>query len=138
MVGSASLARDRQGVVRELRDHEGGMSDPAQLRVALSSYERRGAWAVPTRIDARVTLGSIQLDLREAELGADTTIVVNLLLGSLEIVVPRDVVIEVAVDSLAASVDSPCTPEMSSSSPRRLRVIGKARFASCEIARAAP
>lgn len=110
------------------------MSDPLQLSVALGSCERRGAWAVPSRIDARVTLGSIQLDLREAELGADTTIVVNLLLGSLEILVPRDVEVELAVDSLAASVGAPATTTWPVS--RRLRVIGQARFASCEIARA--
>jgi hypothetical protein len=110
------------------------MSDPLQLRTALGSLERRGAWAVPSRIDARVTFGSIQLDLREAELGADTTIVVKLWFGSLEILVPRDVEIELAVDSLAASVDAPSA--LTSSSPRRLRVVGEARFSSCEIARA--
>jgi hypothetical protein len=113
------------------------MSDPLQLRVALGSCERRGAWAVPSRIDASVTLGSIELDLREAELGAETTIVVNLWLGSLAILVPRDVIVEHEVDSLAASVEAqPRTPNTTWHAARRLRVIGKARFASCEITRA--
>ena len=114
------------------------LDDPLELRVLLGSCERRGAWAVPSRIDASVTLGSIQLDLRDAELGAETTIVVNLWLGSLEILVPRDVIVEHVVDALAASVDAqPRTPNPDWHAARRLRVIGKARFASCEITRAA-
>jgi hypothetical protein len=110
--------------------------DRLELRVIMGSCERRGAWKVPAQIDAHVTLGSIQLDLRDAELGPDTTIEAHLWLGSLEILVPADVVVEVDVDSVAASVAAqPRTPNPTWHAARRLRVTGKARFASCEIAR---
>src|SRR5688500_15341012 len=98
------------------------MTDPLKLRVLLGSCERRGAWIVPARIDAHATLGSIQLDLRDAELGPDTTIDAHVVLGSLEILVPRDVLVEIDVDSFAASVDAqPRTPNSDWHSARRVR-----------------
>ena len=111
---------------------------PLKLHALLRSSERRGVWAVPARIDARVTLGSMQLDLREAKLGADTTIAADLMLGSLEILVPSDVMIDVDVELLAGRVDGVrSTHDVSWSAARRVRVIGRAWFASCEITRAA-
>jgi hypothetical protein len=112
--------------------------DPLKLSVLFGSSERRGAWAVPAHIDARVTLGHIQLDLRDADLGADTTIEADLMLGSLQILVPSDVMIDVDVELLAGRVngDRP-SRDITWSAARRLRVIGRAWFASCEITRAA-
>src|SRR6187402_1607240 len=113
------------------------MTDPLRLSVVMGSCERRGVWTVPSRVDAHVTLGSIQLDLREAELGADTTIDAHLTLASLEILVPRDVDVEIDVESFAASVDAePRTPNPTWHAARRVRVTGSARFSSCAITRA--
>jgi hypothetical protein len=111
-------------------------TDPLKLRVLLGSAERGGAWAVPARIDARVTLGNMQLDLREADLGADTTIDADLMLGKLEILVPHDVQVDVDVELMSGRVnrERDATPW---SAQRRVRVIGRAWFASCEITRAA-
>jgi hypothetical protein len=113
------------------------MSGPLALRALMSSCERRGAWTVPSHIDARVTLGSMQLDLRHAELGFETTIDARLTLGSLEILVPRDVAVDVCVDTIAASVDQGERDDAAWSRVRRLLVVGKLRFASCQITRTA-
>jgi len=109
-------------------------NDSLALRVLLGSSERRGEWKVPARIDARITLGSMQLDLRDAELGPDTTIDAVVTLGSLEILVPEDVVIDIDMSSVAASVEGGREP-MAFGLPgvRRLRVTGSVRFASCEV-----
>lgn len=134
-----------------------------KLRVIMGSCERRGAWKVPPRIEAYVKFGNMELDLRDAELGPDTTIDARIVMGSLEIIVPHDLAIDVNVDTSAGSVedgsrldgdrgdaaraaagggaapapapelvhgvyrDAPVAPA------KRLRVIGKVRFASCEI-----
>jgi hypothetical protein len=106
----------------------------SNLTVILGSTERRGTWQVPAYLDARVVLGSMQLDLRDAELGPDTTIDASVTLGSLEIIVPDDVAIEVDVDSIAGSVEHGNRDQFFALEPaRRLRVIGTVRFASCEV-----
>jgi hypothetical protein len=104
------------------------------VTVILGSTERRGTWQVPAYLDARVVLGSMQLDLREADLGPDTTIDASVTLGSLEIIVPDDVAVDVDVDSLAGSVEGANRDPFFALEPaRRLRVIGTVRFASCEV-----
>ena len=104
---------------------------PLALRVLLGSSERRGAWTVPSRIDAQVILGSMQLDLCDAQLGEHTTIDADVSLGSLEILVPHDVSVDVDVHSFAASVAGGRGP--AGDGVRRLRVIGNVRFGSCEV-----
>ena len=49
-------------------------SDPLKLNVVMGSCERRGAWNVPSRVEAYVKLGNMELDLRDAKLGPETTI----------------------------------------------------------------
>ncbi|HEY5949981.1 MAG TPA: LiaF domain-containing protein, partial [Kofleriaceae bacterium] len=79
--------------------------DPLKLRVIMGSCERRGAWKVPARIDAHVMWGNMELDLREAELGPDTTIDAHVMMGNLEIIVPNDLAVDVNVDSVAGNVE---------------------------------
>jgi signal transduction histidine kinase len=135
------------------------MTEPLNLSVVMGSIERRGAWTVPSEVNARVLLGSLEMDLREAELGPETTIDASIMFGSLELIVPRDVVIDVNVDSFAGSVehhasaappllaapaidDAPSTDTVGQFGAyrdpvhpvaRRLKITGKARFGSCEI-----
>jgi signal transduction histidine kinase len=134
------------------------MTDTLNLRAVMSSIERRGVWTVPAEVNARVVMGSIELDLREAELGAETTIDASITMGSLEIIVPRDVRVDVNLDSFAGSVEHHAAPDArllaapetdgatadtvgqfgayrdpAHPVARRLKVTGKARFASCEI-----
>lgn len=105
--------------------------EPLALRALLGSTERRGAWTVPSRIDAHVVLGSMQLDLCDAQLGEQTTIDADVSLGSLEIFVPCDVVVDVDVHSFAATVAG--GRGSASDGVRRLRVIGNVRFGSCDV-----
>ncbi len=109
--------------------------DSLQLRVVMGSCERRGTWKVPSHIDARVTLGNMELDLREADLGPETTIEANLMFGNLEVIVPEDVEVDVDVDNLASNVEKHEREPVGFAWPgaRRVRVIGKARFANCEV-----
>ena len=134
--------------------------DPLKLRVIMGSCERRGNWTVPPRVEAHVMWGTMELDLRDAELGLDTTIDAHVMMGNLEIIVPNDLAIDVTVDSVAgnvedgrrhdgdgdvglrvsgnAEVDAEPLPvhvyrEPASAPRRRLHVTGKVRFANCEV-----
>jgi signal transduction histidine kinase len=126
--------------------------DKLALRVIMGSCERRGRWRVPARVEATVRWGNLELDLREAELGTDTTIDAQVVMGNLEIIVPADLAIDVAVASFAGNVedgrggDVRPAHEVSAEGlaahayrdpalvpARRLRVTGKVRFGNCEI-----
>jgi signal transduction histidine kinase len=132
--------------------------DPLRLRVIMGSCERRGAWKVPPRIEAHVMWGNMELDLREAELGPDTTIDAHVMMGNLEIIVPSDLEVDVHVDTVAGNVEDgallgeesklrvsgnaeidgePLTSHVyrdpAPTQTRKLHVIGKVRFANCEV-----
>ena len=110
------------------------MTNDANFRVLLGSTERRGIWTVPSHIDARVTLGNLELDLRQADLGPDTTIEADVTLGNLEILVPEDVAVEVDVDSFAGTIaDRQREPVFGLPPARVVRVVGRVRFGNCEV-----
>jgi hypothetical protein len=108
----------------------------SDVRVIMGSTERRGAWQVPNHLEVRVWLGSAHLDLRNAQLSPGvTTIDVGVVLGSVEIVVPLDMPVEVGMLAALGSVDE--TTGFATGDRPVLRVIGDATLASCEIVRAA-
>jgi signal transduction histidine kinase len=135
------------------------MSEPLNLRVVMGSCERRGVWTVPAHVEARVMWGNMELDLRDAVLGPETTIDAHVTMGNLEILVAPDVIVDVNVSSIASNVSTPRTVipprvdpsiagtvippfvndasspyrDPSAPKPKRLRVVGKARFANCEV-----
>ncbi len=80
-------------------------TEPLELRAIMGSCERRGAWKVPSRVDAQVRFGNMELDLREAQLGPETTINARVYMGNLEIIVPSDLAVDVAVDSIMGNVE---------------------------------
>lgn len=138
-------------------------TEPLKLRVIMGSCERHGTWKVPSRVEARVFWGNMELDLREAELGPETTIHARVTMGNLEIIVPSDVVVDVQMDSIAANVEDwqrfdsrfegqPGDPRRApdavapyrdaSAAPhdhvapdgrRRIKLVGKAKMANCEV-----
>ncbi|HEU4613728.1 MAG TPA: ATP-binding protein [Kofleriaceae bacterium] len=133
-------------------------TDPLKLRVVMGSCERRGAWKVPPRVEAHVMWGNMELDLRDAELGPDTTIHAFVMMGNLEIIVPNDLAVDVNVDTVAgnvedgarlgsesdlhvsgnAEIDGEPLPthvyrEPGRAITRRLHVTGRVRFANCEV-----
>jgi signal transduction histidine kinase len=121
----------------------------------MGSNERRGAWTVPAQIHARVVMGSLEMDLREAELGPETTIDAHITMGSFELFVPRDVVVDVDVQTFAGSVEHYAVgtqaPALKAGEnepaegsfgayrdparvhARRVKVVGTTKFGSCEI-----
>lgn len=109
----------------------------SNVRVIMGSTERRGAWHVPQHLDVRVWLGSAHLDLRHAQLAPGvTTIDVGVVLGSVEIVVPHDMLVEVGMLAALGSVEKTTGFATDDTRPI-LRVVGDATLASCEIVRAA-
>jgi hypothetical protein len=117
------------------------------LRAAFGSTERRGTWKVPAQLEVHVSFGSAELDLREAELAPGlTTIDVSVKFGSVEIIVPPDLAVEVNVSTMAGSCEDmrrpqPTPPEPHGGDPYRstsdaaprVRITGTASFGSCEI-----
>jgi signal transduction histidine kinase len=130
-------------------------TEPLKLSVVMGTCERRGAWHVPSRVEAHVRLGNMELDLREAQLGHDTTIDVRVYMGNVEIIVPSDLAVDVAVDSVMGNVEqgardgvadhvphgigdgetlaSHAYRDPAQPAPRRLRVTGKVKLGNCEI-----
>jgi hypothetical protein len=61
-----------------------------QHRAVLSSLERRGRWQIAPRSRFKTTLGSIQLDLRQAVMpGPEIEIELKAVLGSCQLIVPE-------------------------------------------------
>jgi len=108
-VGAAQTARTHGELERLSRDL------PAEVRAAdrssvhrtiaiLGSSERRSRWRVPRRTQALAVLGSCELDLRRAELAGDEVVIdAWAVLGSVEIVVPEGVDVEVTGVALLGS-----------------------------------
>jgi hypothetical protein len=71
---------------------------PAQSKPvrAIGDVRRSGAWLVPAESDYRSWLGNVQLDLRQARIGAaDVRIHVRTLFGVIDLLVPEGVEVDV-------------------------------------------
>lgn len=109
---------------------------PADTVLAiLGSTERRGTWIAPRALAVRSILGSTVLDFREAQLPVGVVdVVVSAVLGSVELVVPPGLAVEVhgagILGSFEAMARAPGTPD-----PERtlLRVRGVAVLGSVEV-----
>jgi hypothetical protein len=81
---------------------------PAEvLRLAtfMGSRKRAGSWMVPLRLEIRVVMGEITLDMRDAVFGADVVeIDAHIFMGGLKLVIPA-----------GAQVENECVERMSSS-----------------------
>ena len=112
------------------------IDDVEQVSAILSSVERRGPWTVPRHLEVRVRLGSAELDFREAVLGPGiTTIDVSISLGSLELIVPPHIGVDVNVALHLGSVEhaQPLAPLLADTSRQIIRVIGGVHLGSCEV-----
>ncbi|CAN5771317.1 hypothetical protein BH11MYX2_BH11MYX2_13040 [soil metagenome] len=109
--------------------------DAGCIKVKLGSTERSGAWEVPRELDINVKLGNASLDLREAVLQpGTTTFTVDVSMGNLEIIAPRDLPIIVNVDSILGNVEtSPAAGNASNPLGSSVRVVGTVRFGNCEV-----
>ena len=78
----------------------------ALRRVILGSVDERVRGTVPARVEFGVRLGNFELDFTEAIFTSDVTeIVVDVVLGNLEIRLPGDVMVESRVDGVLSSVE---------------------------------
>ena len=80
---------------------------PAMWQVGIfAGATRKGAWQVPSRINALAMFGGVTLDLTEALWSSDTIEVnVGALFGGVDIIVPDDVEVRDSAVALFGSVD---------------------------------
>lgn len=96
------------------------------------SAHRSGRWTMPTQLNAAALFGSVEIDLREAQLGPDSELNAIAVFGSVEILVPPDVEVEVeGVGILGSFEDRSDSPEPGSTP--RIRVTGLALLGSVEV-----
>jgi len=96
----------------------------------LSSNERKGPWQLPRKFRALAVLGSVELDLRGAEVGYGfSEIEAVSFMGSVEITVPPDVTVDCDGDNLMGSFtlryDGRVSPVMASRE-KTIRITGTA------------
>src|SRR5262245_10032827 len=120
--------------------HSIAVNDPnrpeaKKLRVIMSSVERSSRWTVPRHMKLTVFWGSAELDFRDASMGAGvSTIDLGVTMGSVEIIVPPWLAVDVEMSSFAGSVEErhrvPLQPD-----PNQpvLKIEGAVRFGSIEI-----
>jgi hypothetical protein len=102
-----------------------------RVRVVLGSIERRGPWELPRRLTARVALGNLTLDLRDARIAPGTSeIEVHVTMGNIEIFVPPGVAVDVGASSFLGNVEDRCEP---GGSARVIRVVGRVKLGNLEV-----
>jgi hypothetical protein len=127
-LGSALAARTRgdlDAVVADLGGDGVGVrrAPDAAIRADGSSIQRVGRWTVPERLTVKASMSSVLLDFTEATFnGSGCRIDVEVSAGSLRIVVPEDIAVDVDVEPRFSSVDIkvPERPE----APRAVVTIG--------------
>ncbi|MBX3145389.1 MAG: hypothetical protein KF785_01355 [Gemmatimonadales bacterium] len=107
----------------------------SRISSVFGSTKRGGSWTVPLLIEARVLLGEMTLDLRDAVFGADVVdIAIDVDLGSFTLIVPAGTQVENEVrETLSSSSHS--TRSVGGVRPNGLlvRLAGQATLASVEI-----
>lgn len=106
-----------------------------RLRVILGSVERRGRWAVPRTLEARVFWGHTELDFRDASLGPGvTTIDVRVVMGNVEVILPPGLAIDVDVSSFAGNVTERhrVPPDADPARPQ-LRIVGSVSLGNLDV-----
>ncbi|MBX6343311.1 MAG: hypothetical protein IRY97_12695, partial [Thermomicrobiaceae bacterium] len=98
---------------------------PSRFLAILSERKRAGSWRIEGRIEVASILGSCKLDLRDAEIAGDEVVIdVFILMGSLDLLVPSGIEVELEdVSILASSEDKRRPAEVLPGAPT-LRVRG--------------
>lgn len=89
------------------------MSTTEQHRAVCSHLIRTGRWSLPARSDWRSIFGTVDLDLRQAQLAAaDSELSIYNLFGTVTVIVPETVEVIVRGGGLFASqkIQAPATP----------------------------
>jgi len=111
---------------------------PAELlrvKTVLSSSKRAGSWTVPLRLEAKVVLGELTIDLRDAVFCSDVLDVeLDILLGSFTLIVPAGAQVENECEERWSSTTH-STRSTRGANPIGLliRLTGQVRWSNVEI-----
>jgi len=110
-------------------------AESLRIKTVLSSSKRAGSWTVPLRLEAKVVLGELTIDLRDAVFCSDVLdLDLDILLGSFTLIVPA-----------GAQVENECEERWSSTTHSTrssrgvgpigllIRLTGRVRWSSVEI-----
>ena len=111
---------------------------PAELlriKTVLGSSKRAGSWTVPLRLEAKVVLGELTIDLRDAVFCSDVLdIDLNVLLGSLTLIVPAGTQVEnESEEKFSSTTHSTRSTRGGSPIGLLIRITGQVRWSSVEI-----
>lgn len=127
------------GLVPAVPDHTAvAPVEPAELlrvRTVLSSSKRAGSWTVPLRLEAKVVLGELTIDLRDAVFCSDVLDVdLDSLLGSFTLIVPAGAQVENECEERWSSTTH-STRSARGTGPIGLliRLTGRVRWSNVEI-----
>ena len=115
-----------------------GAITPAEvirISTVLSSSKRAGSWTVPYRLEIKVVLGDLTIDLREAVFFSDTLeIDLDILLGGLTLIVPAGTQVENECNERWSST-AHSTRSARGAQPIGLlvRITGRVRWSNIEI-----
>lgn len=100
-----------------------------------TNVKRNGDWILPRVFRAVAVMGGVELDLRNARMGAGmSTIEVRAFWGSIDILVPNDVHVDCDVDAPAGSAEVKYeTPSLAAPDAPRLRITGTVIMASVNV-----
>ncbi len=141
-VEHASSIEELHGLTAELRPVASAAlvpvrDEPAQrIPVLFGSVERVGSWHVAPRTEASVIFGSTLLDLRQAILPAGVAVIevaVNVVFGSLEIVVPPGWQIDNRCGAVLSAVEQDDGMVRPEDERRVLRLTGRVVFGSLSV-----
>lgn len=135
LVQSAKTGRELDALVTDLatRPATTALVPSQRMRIMFGSIERRGPWAVPQQLRARVVCGNLELDLREARLApGTTTIEVDVTMGNVEVIVPPGYQVDVEASSFLGAVEER-TEHAPSATTSIIRVVGRVRLGNLEV-----
>jgi hypothetical protein len=134
LVHTAKTSRELDALVTDLTTTTSTALVPVQrLRIMFGSIERTGPWAVPQQLRTRVVCGNLELDLRDARLATGTTTIeVDVTMGTVEIVVPPGIQVDVEASSFLGAVEER-TDRALATGTTRVRIVGRVRLGHLEV-----
>jgi hypothetical protein len=102
----------------------------------LSSNEKKGRWEMPRHFRALAVLGSVELDLREAEVGYGLSVIEAVtVMGNIELTIPPHITVECDGDSLLGTFTLKYvgTSPTQASPDRVIRITGTAYIGAVSV-----
>ena len=133
--GLVPLARDHTAVT----GHDDLMPvEPAEvlrIKTVMGSSKRAGSWTVPLRLELKVVLGELTVDLRDAVFCSDTLdLDLQVLLGSLTLIVPAGTQVEnESEEKFSSTSHSTRSTRGMSRIGLLIRITGRVSWSSLEI-----